>query len=423
MLMETSTGPRRGAREAAVQRIVWLALACCLIGAAQAGTVTDLYESRVAARSSGIASTEDLSAALRTVLRRVSGRRTVPDHPAIAAALAEPDALLLQQRYEAAVDGQQIAFTFDRKQVDGLLDLAGVRRWGSYRPTPLVWIAIEAANGERFLVGATESPDLSERLAQIADARGVPLIVPLLDLEDRSRVSADDAWSGSVANFQSSASRYGAEALAVARVKPALGGGWESHWTLFGGEFQDDWQAASAEELEDALVAGIHDTIDRLLNPPASKSTEATPAPTRTTAPAAPVPGAGGQAPLTVDAAAAQVAPTGAPVPDRTPAPFAPTAVGSDGAGQSDAPDATSLGESDVEITGIKTLGDFARAKDYLASLPIVSGVRLRRLGGGKAVFDVEVQGGVGALARSVGLGGVLRREDQIVDNRFQLVP
>ncbi|MEM7250888.1 MAG: DUF2066 domain-containing protein [Pseudomonadota bacterium] len=432
-----------------------------------AAATEDLYVARVSADTTGVASDRDVSDAMRRVLRRVSGRRTLGSSAALDAAVADANAYLLSQRYEAGAGGQQITFTFDRNRIDSLLEVHSIRRWTGPRPTPLLWAAVER-QGQRELVGATESPALASALTDVADSRGVRLIVPLLDLDDRARVTPEDVWGADRAIVGLASKRYGADALLMAKAI-AENDVWRVDWELSIGERIERW-AGRGGSVEEALAEGVQVTIDLLASdapgptsasvaspsapvgaapvepsrgvpgravPRSDTAANASPSPSTPAPPIATVGsvgtvGTGGTAVATApDVRAEGVAsppersapspiPAGVPAPspnaDATPTPSPVFVPGPPATGE------FSLGASDVQVSGVGTLADFVRAKRYLESLPIVQRVHLRRLEAGTVVFTLNVQGGLRALSTSVGYGGTLAQEDRLVDNRFRLV-
>src|SRR6185503_18770188 len=101
---------------------------------------------------------------------------------------------------------------FISTQVDQALAALQKPVWGPERPLTLLWIAVDDGNGGRALLGANDTaalgldpnpPGMTERLAalrkdlqSVADERGLPITLPLLDLEDLGAVTFADVWGG-----------------------------------------------------------------------------------------------------------------------------------------------------------------------------------------------------------------------------------
>ncbi len=206
--------------------------------------------------------------AFEQVLIKASGNRTTPGHPVITKALAQPERYVAQFRYlgelepsarygESPTRALRLWTRFDAAAVRVLLRDANVPAWGQVRPSVLLWFALEQANGP-VVFGADSSSRLTAVLEDAAAQRGLPLILPLLDLEDRSRLSASNLWAGFEEDILAASRRYQSEAVLVARAYHSLSGQWEARWRLFlAGSSSRDWSARGAA-LEPLLEEGVH---------------------------------------------------------------------------------------------------------------------------------------------------------------------
>ncbi len=107
----------------------------------------------------------------------------------------------------------------------------------------LVWLAVDRGNGERGLLSATGGDDgyspgmnellrgLEEELFATADARGLPITLPLWDLVDISAISFAELWGGFDMQIAQASQRYGADAVLVGRVQLTQFGT-RVQWTL-----------------------------------------------------------------------------------------------------------------------------------------------------------------------------------------------
>src|SRR5690606_16164886 len=111
------------------------------------------------------------------------------------------------------------------------------------RPMTLLWIAIDTGQGERALLPAVGAPPgasadmealldgLREELVTVAEERGLPVTLPLLDLEDMAAVGFADVWGGFEQTVLAASDRYGADAVLVGRVRMTELGN-EVQWML-----------------------------------------------------------------------------------------------------------------------------------------------------------------------------------------------
>jgi len=218
--------------------IATFALAAMGVAAAprvHAAQVSGLYEGQVPV--SGKQADERvaaLGAALRQVLSKLTGLAQ-PSGPVLEVAVAEPERLVQQFRY-LDTPGAEVALAlwarFDQGFVDALLANAALPRWGGQRPGLLAWVEVVGAEGPE-LVAADGGAGLAAALSRRAWERGLALTFPLLDLDDRVRVSAGGLWALSAEDVVSVSARYDPGATLVGRVESTGAGAWEARWRLY----------------------------------------------------------------------------------------------------------------------------------------------------------------------------------------------
>jgi hypothetical protein len=196
--------------------------------------------------------------ALSQVLVRVTGQRDAAGDPALEALFEDPSRLV--QGYRRGAD-QTLWVTFDGRAIAARLREAGRAVWGSERPVTLLWLAVDRGGGERELIGAEDGPAaaaangaeddpdrfLRERVEEVARARGLPVVWPLLDAEDRGRVAFSDVWGGFEEPVLEASARYGANSILLGRID--ADGFQLPRWTWYFGGEQRSWRAS----VEDAL--------------------------------------------------------------------------------------------------------------------------------------------------------------------------
>ena len=225
-------------------RRAWVlcALSGCLapLAPCAAATFPNLYQVTVApdpaAPDQNTAATE---LALAKLLVRVTGSRTAAFDPELQALLRNPNVV---NSRGTDLQGQTIV-GFNASVVDAALSARNMPIWGAERPLTLLWIAVDDGVGGRALLGtnaaATEvSPSMAEilagiraELAAVSDERGLPLALPLLDLEDLTAVTFADVWGGFEDRVAAASARYRADAILIGRVRPGVLGS-EVQWLL-----------------------------------------------------------------------------------------------------------------------------------------------------------------------------------------------
>jgi hypothetical protein len=94
---------------------------------------------------------------------------------------------------------------------------------------------------------------LRTELFAVADERGLPIALPLLDLEDLNAVSFTDVWGGFEDRVAAASARYRADAILVGRVLPALGGS-EIQWLLLQDGVRRPIEGAAVRDGLDAVA-------------------------------------------------------------------------------------------------------------------------------------------------------------------------
>lgn len=260
--------------------------------AASAATFPNLYRVTVtpdpaAADQRGAA----IEAAMTRLLIRVTGNRNAALDPDLAPLVTSGARFL--ESYGLDRQGRpQVGFL--RGQVEQALTSLGKPVWGPERPLTLLWIAVDDGLGGRAMLGADESgetgfepgiapsPEMLELLktlrtefAAVADERGLPIVLPLLDIEDMTAVTFADVWGGFDDQIALASQRYRADAVLIGRVRPGLFGP-EVQWlflrgvdrqVLVGAAIRDGLDAAAdiyATEL--STIGGATTTLIRVLD-------------------------------------------------------------------------------------------------------------------------------------------------------------
>lgn len=227
----------------------------------------DLYTTEVAVTDQSAAVREAaLQQALGDVLVRVSGRNAVLDSAPARAMLKNPSRLVQQYRYftssAAATPQLTLWVRFDGEAIRSSLQQQGLAYWGAERPDTLAWLAVEDG-GTRYVVSATDDSAVRRQLEAAASGRGVPLLFPLMDLEDQSRARFSDIWGGFFDNVLAASARYNTSAVLIGRLNRSPSGGWAARWYLQVAGTPTAW-TDSRSQLDDLAREGIADAADLL---------------------------------------------------------------------------------------------------------------------------------------------------------------
>lgn len=206
-----------------------------------------------------------LQAAMARLLVRITGSRTAALDPALQPLLRAPNEYLTSY---VELQGRSHRVEFRRAPVERALTALGVRVWGAERPLTLLWVAIDDGAGGRALLGASETTEpgveaaptvtamlkaVREELAAVADERGLPIALPLLDLEDLNAVTFADVWGRFEDRILAASARYRADAVLIGRVRPGLFGN-EVDWLFVNGIERSGWPLGAVRDGLDAAA-------------------------------------------------------------------------------------------------------------------------------------------------------------------------
>lgn len=233
----------------------------------QQAAADSLFESEVVVtnQSPGVRASA-LKTALRQVLVRVAGQDAVLETEPAIGLLKNPAQLVQQYRYYTVPDSEppvlKMWVRFDGEAVRTALQQQGVSYWGAERPDTLVWLAVED-RGKRYVVAADDGTDVYRQVEQAARQRGVPVLFPLMDLEDQSQVRFSDIWGGFFDNVLAASQRYNPQAVLIGRLNRSPSGAWSSRWHLEVAGQPSSW-SDSRQQLAVLAQQGIDDTADIL---------------------------------------------------------------------------------------------------------------------------------------------------------------
>ena len=249
--------------------LAWMAFLLLLLPAiTPAVTGQELFEAEVPVSSQQPAERASaMKQALSEVLVRVTGQRELPQQPAGRALLDGAGNYVQQYRY-FTVPGSEpprlmMRVRFDDEAVRQALREQGVAFWGdAERPDTLVWLAVED-RGRRYIVAEKDGTPAGQQLEQASRQRGIPLLFPLMDLEDQSKVRFSDLWGGFFDHAREASQRYNPQAILIGRLNRSPTGSWVARWNLLVAGSPSSW-TNSDNQLAAVLSDGIDNVADTL---------------------------------------------------------------------------------------------------------------------------------------------------------------
>ena len=149
---------------------------------------------------------------------------------------------------------------FDRGAVDRLVREAGLPVWGMTRPPVLTWVAVEN-EGSLRMVGSEGTEAVVRILRHGGATRGVPLIQPLLDIEDQALSGPPELWVEADERIRKASERYQPGSILIGRIDRGVL--WEARWSLLLPGAAQRWETEG--DLLDLVVdEGVQEAIDTL---------------------------------------------------------------------------------------------------------------------------------------------------------------
>ena len=257
---------------ASFRHLVGLVFWFCLAGSSSvyALQVPGLYShSVVVANESQSERSRAFSEGLSAVLIKLTGKPEALELAGVARAISNAASFVEGVSYaDSGSAGQrQLTVDFSPTLVDELLERQGVPVWNSNRPSVLVWMALQEESGGRRLFDPELDAELFSTLRSFSESRGLPLIFPVLDFEDRRGLSSDQLWDLEVAAIERASERYSPDSILAGRLLVTPSGELVGLWRF---QFRDEARLIDgldtelAAYLESPLreVDGIRDLAD-----------------------------------------------------------------------------------------------------------------------------------------------------------------
>ena len=234
-----------------ISRLFVVALSFLSLTALAAPT-SGLYQVRTAVASQ---QPEERAAALNRALDilivRLTGNPDVLQSAAVAELRKDPQQLVSQ----FGVEGSNLVVDFDPLTTESRLRQAGLALWSANRPLLLVWWLNET-DGTSTLVG--DGQELAAPLQTAAQNRGLPISLPLADLQEQLVVTADNLTASQPDALLPVSQRYAADALLGVVAQP-VDGKWQGQWRLWLGDSREQGTVEAADQaaLADALMLAV----------------------------------------------------------------------------------------------------------------------------------------------------------------------
>jgi len=225
--------------------------------AVAATTLEHLYDvSLLAVDQSDGERQKSLRQGLEQVLVRTSGQTDFSGNTPVQEALSNPDAYVQQFSYVSLTEAEKADIkaraesqshplpspatalsvvlptirmnaSFSPELVKALLRKAQLPLWSSARPSVLVWLVVDGGSGKYLL---NQSDNAYSFLLQEAARRGLPVVLPMNDLNDQVALGVNRLWDLDQAAIAEASQRYGEGSVLVGRIAHMPTGQWQGNW-------------------------------------------------------------------------------------------------------------------------------------------------------------------------------------------------
>lgn len=238
-----------------------LLLLCCLPVFAQAATDTQLYEVTLSVPDeSTSARNAAMAEGLAQVMVRISGDSDILQK------LTRPEAsgYVKQFRYLAGAGSsasRRLWLQYNATRVMDYLRKHGAPIWGDQRVVSVVWLAVRDGNNQ-YLLKSGKTSALKKRAEKLFEQRGIPVIWPKYDKQDRLSLTFADVWGGFSSPLLQASSRYGSGSVLAGKMAWD-GREWSIDWSLMGEHITGRWSARDSK-YEKVLTDSINQVANSM---------------------------------------------------------------------------------------------------------------------------------------------------------------
>lgn len=227
--------------------------------ASHAETVKGLYQVREPVSSQTQEERDQATQrALDTLVLRLTGDPKAAQNPGLAAIRKDPQQIISQYGFDAGPP-EVLKVDFDPTTTEQALRRAGLAMWGANRPSILGWWLNDSSEGSS-LVGDGQAS--AAPLRRAAQHRGLPLRLPLADLNEQIVATAPNLEGTDPAPLHNASERYNADALLAVHAHEE-GGQWQAKWRLWLGDQKEagNVQGADQAALADAVMMAVSERL------------------------------------------------------------------------------------------------------------------------------------------------------------------
>ncbi len=214
--------------------------------------------------------------AITNIAVKISGDKKIGYNSAFKAILTDPESLIAQYHFESGLGAdantaiEKMVVKVDLVALTQKMKDSQLPIWSMVRPLVIFWCveADKTKEGIRpVILQDSESHPLKEAILRAASFRGLPVVFPLMDLEENNRMSADlllNIGVGGEDILKEASKRYAADIIVVGSVSSLPEQGQRFRWRVIDrNEKFGEFQIQSVQDL--TLLA--QNVIDHVTDP------------------------------------------------------------------------------------------------------------------------------------------------------------
>jgi len=206
---------------------------------------------------------EMVEKAYRQILVKVTGNREILSSPIVKQQAPKAKEMVTQFHYMNADNGtrRKVAVYFEPAKIQEILIAADQEIWGGARPILVLWL-VENDPKSEYIYTEENSPKVAALVNQIDIERGLTLTLPLLDLEDMSKISAENIRQLDLDKINTASNRYDSSLQLIGLI----GRDFSKQQVIIDWYLVQDFSRrhyeSSADNFPNALANGLNEGID-----------------------------------------------------------------------------------------------------------------------------------------------------------------
>ncbi|MDH5357957.1 MAG: DUF2066 domain-containing protein [Gammaproteobacteria bacterium] len=208
---------------------------------------------------------------LRQVMLKVVGDRAALSVVDVTPILTDAEKFIQQYQYQQVrrvtdnltqADQLELFLTFNEASLNKSLMDMGLPVWGKSRPEALIWLAVDDSKSRTILGADSTDKSIVKSLNQAAYNRGLPILMPLMDLQDQAQVAFTDIWNDFAGNVEQGSQRYGTPVVVMISASISANGAVQTRWRAFINGESLQWK--SQGNVNTAMQSGVDQLADEL---------------------------------------------------------------------------------------------------------------------------------------------------------------